>query len=88
MASRVLCPGCGRAAEDPGELAGFRCGHCGGGLLRVPVPKPEAFDRRVAGFLCGCVVGGAIGSAFDHVWPLVGAVVGALLGLAAGWREA
>lgn len=72
MASRVLCTVCGRSSEDPGELAGYSCGHCSGALIRVPVPS----DQNVSYFVAACV-GAAVGGAFIAV---PGAFLGMILG--------
>jgi DNA-directed RNA polymerase subunit RPC12/RpoP len=86
MASRVLCVACGRDVDDPGELSGFKC-KCGGNLIRVPVPKPDASERRFAASVVGGAVGAILCAAGGVEWALLGGLVGSIFGLAAGWRN-
>lgn len=88
MATRVLCTGCGREADDPGDVAVYRCGHCGGSLIRLPVPKPTAFDRRFAATVVGFAVGAVLGGVAGVAGALLGALLGGGFGLLASWREA
>ena len=73
MASRVLCTACGRDSRDPGEIAGYSCGHCAGNLIRVPVPVEPS-----PGYFVVACVGAALGGAFLAV---PGAFLGVLVGL-------
>lgn len=80
----VWCINCGMKNKDPGgDLAKYRCGECGGNLVRIPRYKSKVGKSEIIIWVAG--VAATISAAFVGVLGLVlGALIGALWSIRMG----